>query len=120
ARLALLAPARAAASTAARAATLRAAWAWPVAVFVAIRGARADGHAFIDLAVAHGAVAVLGEGQPDGVTCPVPYLRVPSARAALADAAAALAGHPSRSLTVLGVTRTDGKTTTSALTRHLM
>ncbi|HLV03912.1 UDP-N-acetylmuramoyl-L-alanyl-D-glutamate--2,6-diaminopimelate ligase [uncultured Georgenia sp.] len=113
-------PAPADASTEVRAATHRADWARPGDVFVAIRGARADGHAFIDQAVAHGAVAVLGEGQPDGVTCPVPYLRVPSARAALADAAAALAGHPSRSLTVLGVTGTDGKTTTSALTRHLM
>src|SRR5699024_6962280 len=67
-----------------------------------------------------GAVAVFGEGLAESATCPVPYIRVPQARAGLADAAAALAGHPSRKLTVLGVTGTDGKTTTACLARHLL
>ncbi|GGS27612.1 UDP-N-acetylmuramoyl-L-alanyl-D-glutamate--2,6-diaminopimelate ligase [Deinococcus knuensis] len=95
-------------------------WAGPGFAFVAIRGARFDGHSFIDRVAAAGAVAVIGEGLPDGVTSPLPYLRVASARAALADAAAALAGHPSRGLRVVGVTGTDGKTTTSWITRHLL
>lgn len=100
--------------------THQADWARPGDAFVAIRGARVDGHQFIDQALERGAVAVLGEGLPEGLTCSVPYAVVPAARAALADAAAELAGHPSRSLQVLGVTGTDGKTTTSCLARHLL
>ncbi|NCD20110.1 MAG: UDP-N-acetylmuramoyl-L-alanyl-D-glutamate--2,6-diaminopimelate ligase, partial [Actinobacteria bacterium] len=100
--------------------THNAAWVRPGYAFVAIRGARADGHAFMADAVARGAVAVLGEGLPAGATTPLPYVVVPGARAALADAAAELAGHPSRRLGVVGITGTDGKTTTSWLTRHLL
>ncbi|USQ80262.1 UDP-N-acetylmuramoyl-L-alanyl-D-glutamate--2,6-diaminopimelate ligase [Ornithinimicrobium faecis] len=95
-------------------------WVRPGDAFVAIRGARVDGHSFIGQAVERGAVAVFGEGLPEGMDCPVPYAVVPAARAALADAAAELAGHPSRSVQVLGVTGTDGKTTTSCLARHLL
>lgn len=100
--------------------THNAQWTKPGDAFVAIRGARADGHRFIDQAVRLGAVAVIGEGMHDGVDCPVPYLTVRSARAALADAASALAGAPSARLSVLGVTGTDGKTTTSSMARHLL
>ena len=100
--------------------THQADWARPGDAFVAIRGTKVDGHSFLDQAVERGAVAVLGEGLPEGTDSPVPYVVVPATRAALADAAAELAGHPSRQLTVLGITGTDGKTTTSCLARHLL
>lgn len=95
-------------------------WVEPGFAFLAIRGARFDGHAFIGAVAARGAVAVLGEGLRPAEVSALPYLTVPSARAALADAAAALAGYPSRALNVVGVTGTDGKTTTSWLARHLL
>jgi len=100
--------------------THNAEWVRPGDAFVAIRGARVDGHRFIPEAVARGAVAVLGEGPPAGMTTTLPYVVVRSAREVLADAAAILAGNPSRELRVVGVTGTDGKTTTSWLTRHLL
>lgn len=103
-----------------RGVTHNANWVEPGSVFVAIRGAKFDGHSFLDQVAARGAMAVLGEGLLEGQVSPLPYLPVAGARAALADAAAMLAGHPSRALKVVGVTGTDGKTTTSWLTRHLL
>ena len=100
-----------------RGVTHNADWAEPGTLFVAIRGARFDGHRFIAQAQQRGAVGVIGEGLAAGEHCALPYLRVPSARAALADAASALHGQPSQDLKVVGVTGTDGKTTTSWLTR---
>lgn len=95
-------------------------WVRPGLAFVAVRGAKFDGHSFIQRAADAGAVAVLGEGLCGGQASSLPYLTVASAREALADAAAALAGNPSRELKVVGITGTDGKTTTSWLTRHLL
>lgn len=95
-------------------------WIRPGQVFVAIRGAHFDGHGFISDAIERGAVAVIGEGLPHNTTCNVPYLTVTNAREALADAATEVAGRPSDQLTVLGVTGTDGKTTTSAIALHLL
>lgn len=95
-------------------------WIRPGQVFVAIRGARFDGHGFINDAIERGAVAVIGEGLPEHTTCNVPYLTVTNARQALADAATEVLGRPSDQMTVLGVTGTDGKTTTSCLALHLL
>lgn len=100
--------------------THNAAWVEPGDAFLAIRGARFDGHRFVADAVRRGAVAVLGEGLPGDVVPAVPYVVVRNARETLADAAAILAGNPSRRLRVVGVTGTDGKTTTSWLARHLL
>ena len=92
----------------------------PGGVFLARRGASADGHDLIAEAVARGAAAVVGERPPDAVTCPVPYAQVRDGRAALGLLAAAYYGHPSRRLTVIGVTGTDGKTTTATLIHGIL
>jgi UDP-N-acetylmuramoyl-L-alanyl-D-glutamate--2,6-diaminopimelate ligase len=90
----------------------------PGCVFVAIRGARADGHDFIPQAVASGASAVVAERPWPGLA--VPQLLVRAARPALAAAAAWREGFPSRRLGIVGITGTDGKTTTSFLVRAIL
>ncbi|MEJ2293117.1 MAG: Mur ligase family protein [Deinococcales bacterium] len=94
----------------------------PGALFVARKGERFDAHHVLHEAVAAGAVAVVGEAAlPDPLPWGgVPYLRVPDARVALAKLAAAFHGRPAEHLTVLGVTGTDGKTTTATLLHHLL
>ncbi len=87
-------------------------------LFVAIRGTRQDGHAFVPAAVAAGASAVLVERPLPQV--PVPQLVVGAARPALATASAWLEGFPSHRLGVVGITGTDGKTTTSFLVRAIL
>jgi UDP-N-acetylmuramoyl-L-alanyl-D-glutamate--2,6-diaminopimelate ligase len=84
----------------------------PGTLFCAIRGARADGHDHAAAAVAQGASALLVERWLD---LPVPQLKVPSVRAAAGPAAAVVHGHPSRELRVVGITGTNGKTTTAYL-----
>ena len=84
----------------------------PGAVFVALRGVNADGARFVPQAIANGAIAVVAEtAAPAGVS--VPWIQVPNARAALAELAAAFYGHPSDELALVGITGTNGKTTTS-------
>jgi UDP-N-acetylmuramoyl-L-alanyl-D-glutamate--2,6-diaminopimelate ligase len=85
----------------------------PGALFVAVRGEHVDGHDLLDEAAARGAAAALVErAVPES---PLAQVVVPSSRAALADAAAWWYGDPSLSLGVVGITGTDGKTTTSFL-----
>lgn len=87
--------------------------------FVAVPGLRHDGRRFIPEAVGRGAALVVSEGPAlDGLT--VGQVLVPSARVALARAAAAWYGNPSRHLTVVGITGTNGKTTTSYLVEALL
>jgi UDP-N-acetylmuramoyl-L-alanyl-D-glutamate--2,6-diaminopimelate ligase len=86
----------------------------PGVVFVALRGQKADGRAFAPQAIAAGAVAVVAEAPPDAPVA-VPWVVVPEARTALALLAAEFYEHPSRQMTVVGITGTNGKTTTSYL-----
>ena len=101
----------------------------PGAAFIAVRGFAGDGHEFIASAIEKGASAVLYEdeealrGQLEGldgaVREKVALVRVPDSRYAVAMAADAFYGHPSRSLTLVGITGTNGKTTTVTLLYHL-
>jgi UDP-N-acetylmuramoyl-L-alanyl-D-glutamate--2,6-diaminopimelate ligase len=84
----------------------------PGAIFFALRGVNADGARFVPQAVANGAIAVVAEtAAPAGTT--VPWIQVPNARAAMAVAAALFYRHPSEQLLLVGITGTNGKTTTS-------
>ena len=84
----------------------------PGSIYVAFPGITHDGHEYIASAVQNGASAVIGS-KSIPVQPSVPYIRVEDAREAMAWAVAALYGFPSESMTVIGVTGTDGKTTTS-------
>ncbi len=87
------------------------------AVFVAMRGLKTDGVAYARDAIGRGAVAVVAEAPapPDLASRDVPWIRTGDARLALAELAAAFYGHPSRELLLIGITGTNGKTTTSYL-----
>lgn len=92
----------------------------PGYLFVALRGLEYDGHQFIPEAVAKGARALVVE---EGAAIPqvgLPLIVVPNSRQALAHLAAAWHGFPSRELRLIGVTGTDGKTTTVSLIRAIL
>jgi len=83
----------------------------PREIFVAVRGSKYDGHDFIDEAVKKGTSFIIGE-QPN----PAPnYIKVGNSRRALGVISSAWYSHPSQKLRVVGVTGTDGKTTTAHL-----
>ena len=85
------------------------------AVFVAVRGFSTDGHRHIEDAVASGAIAVVCEEYPTLCRPEVLYILVDDARKALADAARLFYGDASGRLMIIGVTGTNGKTTTARL-----
>src|SRR5215203_6089560 len=91
-------------------------------LFVAVHGSIHDGHKFIPDALQRGAVAVAGIRtiRPDSLPPNVPYLHVPDDRRAVAQLSAAFFDYPSRKLQVVGVTGTDGKTTTSTLIHSIL
>ncbi len=88
----------------------------PGDVFVALKGAKAAGTDYVAEAIARGAVAVIADVVAPAAS-PVPWVVVPDARAAMASLAAEVNGHPSRSMDVVGITGTNGKTTTAYLLR---
>lgn len=85
----------------------------PGDLFFALIGGNQDGHQYIQAAIDNGAAAVIG--QKPGMDIPVPYIQVPDSREALAYISAGYYDFPARKLTVIGVTGTDGKTTTTNL-----
>jgi UDP-N-acetylmuramoyl-L-alanyl-D-glutamate--2,6-diaminopimelate ligase len=85
------------------------------AIFVALRGLNVDGATFAPQAIAAGAAAIVAEQAP-GTASTLPWMVVSDSRVALALLAAAFYGHPSRQMQVVGITGTNGKTTTSYLT----
>ncbi|MFC1593342.1 UDP-N-acetylmuramoyl-L-alanyl-D-glutamate--2,6-diaminopimelate ligase [Candidatus Neomarinimicrobiota bacterium] len=83
-------------------------------LFVAIPGTNLDGHDYIQQAIKNGAVAVITNGRDVGKLS-IPQIKVANPRRAASIIAADYYGHPSRQLTVIGITGTNGKTTTASL-----
>jgi len=90
----------------------------PGGVFVARPGLSVDGYDFIPRAIERGAAAIVGER--DLTDLPVPYVRVRNAQESVGWLAAAYHDFPSRRLVVIGVTGTDGKTTTATLIHSIL
>lgn len=93
----------------------------PGDLFVALRGANSDGHDYLERAIAAGAAALLVEAAP-AKTLPgdVPVAVAPDTRRALAPIAARFYGHPASEMNLVGVTGTNGKTSTTYLAESIL
>lgn len=89
----------------------------PGTLFAALRGGYVDGHTFVQNAIERGAAAVLIDRRPEYA---IPAIVVPDSRTALTPVSAEFFSHPSKELSVVGITGTDGKTTTSYLTDAIL
>jgi UDP-N-acetylmuramoyl-L-alanyl-D-glutamate--2,6-diaminopimelate ligase len=89
-------------------------------LFVAVPGVHTDGRRFLHDAYERGAIAALGAPLQDTHALPLPYIEVADVRSALANLACAFYQYPARQLCTIGVTGTDGKTTTSNLISSLL
>lgn len=89
----------------------------PGDLFVAISGFQTDGHKYIPKAMENGAACVVCEKKPE---TDIPYVLVPDARAALAALGTNWFGHPADDLCVIGITGTNGKTTSTYLLKHVL
>ena len=91
----------------------------PGTLFFALRGSKADGHGFIGLAVEAGAAAVVLEDEA-AAPAGIPWVRVSDGREAMAHAAALFNGNPTAARPLIGITGTNGKTTTTYLLEAMM
>ena len=89
----------------------------PGSLFVAVSGFAADGNRFIPMALEKGAVAVVTARKPEGE---IPYILVENDRLALAMLGVNFYGAPARSMTMIGITGTNGKTSTTLLLKHVL
>jgi len=88
-------------------------------LFIAVPGTHTDGQRFLGEVASRGAIAALGEAL-QGQSAPLPYVEIADVRTALANLACAFYEYPAAHLCTIGVTGTDGKTTTSNLISHLL
>jgi UDP-N-acetylmuramoyl-L-alanyl-D-glutamate--2,6-diaminopimelate ligase len=88
-------------------------------LFVAVKGVQVDGHQFIDKAIEKGATTIVVEQLPEKLEVHLTYIQVPDSAAALGLLAAEFYEHPSKQLQLVGVTGTNGKTTTVTLLHDL-
>ena len=89
----------------------------PGELFVAVVGFQSDGHRFVPAAIERGAAVVLCERAPES---DIPYVRVPNSRLALALVSRNFFGDPAGEMTMVGVTGTNGKTTSTLLLKHVI
>ncbi len=91
------------------------------ALFFAVEGARTDGHLYIDEALGRGAVAVASQREaPPGAATTVPWIQVEAVRPFMASLADRFYQQPSRRLQLVGITGTNGKTTTAFLVHSIL
>lgn len=87
----------------------------PNDLFVAVKGTTVDGHTFIESAIEHGATAIICQDKPTNINPDICYVMVEDSTEVLGELASAFYNHPSRKLKLVGVTGTNGKTTTATL-----
>jgi len=89
-------------------------------LFIAVRGSHSDGHHYLDQAIAAGARALIVEELPSAPSANVTWIVVGNSAEAYAQIACSWFDHPSHSMSVVGVTGTNGKTTTATLLYHML